>query len=102
MQLMRCRINQNWRSVVNFDLPFFKIWLQLFYFFVYNPAEKESFIDQINKLADSMPNINILYGKVLADFKSFVKYILPATPEKTDQEQAIELLQKALVNNADT
>lgn len=74
----------------------------IFYFFVYNPAETETFINQVNKLADSMPNINILYGIVLADYKTFVKYILPATPEKTDQEQAIELLQKALVNNADT
>lgn len=68
----------------------------IFYFFLYNPDEEESFIDQIKQLADSMPNINIMAGRVLADFKAFVKYMLPATPEKTDQEKAIELLQKVL------
>ena len=72
----------------------------IFYFFLYNPEEKGEFIDQIKRLADSMPNINILTGKILADFKTFVKYILPATPEKTDQEKAIELLQKVLVTHA--
>ncbi|WP_298031012.1 SIR2 family protein [uncultured Dysosmobacter sp.] len=72
----------------------------IFYFFLYNPDEEGSFIDQIKRLADSMPNINIMAGKVLADFKTFVKYILPATPEKTDQEKAIELLRKVLVSHA--
>ena len=72
----------------------------IFYFFLYNPDEKGDFIDQLKQLADSMPNINILTGKILADFKTFVKYILPATPEKTDQEKAIELLQKVLVGHA--
>lgn len=72
----------------------------IFYFFLYNPDEPGEFINQLKRLADSMPNINILTGKVLADFKTFVKYILPATPEKTDQEKAIELLQKVLVGNA--
>lgn len=72
----------------------------IFYFFLYNPEEQGAFIDQLKRLADSMPNINILTGKVLADFKTFVKYILPATPEKTDQEKAIELLQKVLVSHA--
>ena len=71
----------------------------IFYFFLYNPDEKGDFIDQLKRLADSMPNINILTGKILADFKTFVKYILPATPEKTDQEKAIELLQKVLVES---
>ncbi len=72
----------------------------IFYFFLYNPEERGEFTDQLKRLADSMPNINILTGKVLADFKTFVKYILPATPEKTDQEKAIELLQKVLVSHA--
>ena len=72
----------------------------IFYFFLYNPDEKGDFIDQLKQLADSMPNINILTGKILADFKTFVKYILPATPEKTNQEKAIELLQKVLVGHA--
>ena len=72
----------------------------IFYFFLYNPDEQGTFIDQLKQLADNMPNINILTGKILADFKTFVKYILPATPEKTDQEKAIELLQKVMVGNA--
>lgn len=72
----------------------------IFYFFLYNPNEQGAFINQLKQLADSMPNINILTGKILADFKTFVKYILPATPEKTDQEKAIELLQKVLVDHA--
>ena len=72
----------------------------IFYFFLYNPDEQGVFIDQLKQLADNMPNINILTGKILADFKTFVKYILPATPEKTDQEKAIELLQKVMVDNA--
>jgi len=72
----------------------------IFYFFLYNPDEQGEFIDQLKRLSDSMPNINILTGKVLADYKTFVKYILPATPEKTDQEKAIELLQKVLVGHA--
>ncbi len=73
----------------------------IFYFFLYDPSEKGRFIDQIKQLADSMPNLNILTGRILADFKNFVKYMLPATPEKTDQEKAIELLQKVLVGHAD-
>lgn len=72
----------------------------IFYFFLYNPDESGEFINQLKMLEESMPNINILTGKVLADFKTFVKYILPATPEKTDQEKALELLQKVLVGNA--
>ena len=46
-----------------------------------------------------MPNVNYFEGKVLADFSNFVKYMLPATPEKTDQEKVIELLGKVLKNN---
>ncbi len=72
----------------------------IFYFFLYNPNEEGSFIAQIKKLVYSMPNINIMAGKVLADFKTFVKYMLPATPEKTDQEKAIELLRKVLGSHA--
>lgn len=72
----------------------------IFYFFLYNPNENGEFIELLKQLADSMPNVNILAGKILADFKNFVKYILPATPEKTDQEKAIELLQKVLVDHA--
>ena len=72
----------------------------IFYFFVYDPSEEVEFIEEMKKLAENMPNINILTGRILADFKTFVKYMLPATPEKTDQEKAIELLQKVLVQHA--
>ena len=73
----------------------------IFYFFIRSPENKTDFIEQIIRLSESMPNINILAGKVLGDFKNIVKYMLPATPEKTDQEKAIELLQKVLVGHAD-
>ena len=73
----------------------------IFYFFLYDPDEEGIFIDQVKRLAISMPNINIMTGKILADFKTFVKYLLPATPEKTDQEKAIELLRKVMVSHAD-
>ena len=73
----------------------------VFYFFIYDSDGQDEFIGQLRLLADSMPNINILTGKVLADFRTFVKYILPATPEKTDKEKAIELLRKVLVGRAD-
>ena len=72
----------------------------IFYFFQYGSDKNVGFINRIKRLTDSMPNINILTGKVLADFKNFVKYMLPATAEKTDQEKAIELLQKVLVSHA--
>lgn len=73
----------------------------MFYFFLFNPDEKIDFIDRIKLLSENMPNIHILTGRVLADFKNFVKYMLPATPEKTDKEKAIELLQKVLTDHAD-
>ena len=73
----------------------------IFYYFLYDPYEEGIFIDQVKRLAVSMPNINIMAGKILADFKMFVKYLLPATPEKTDQEKAIELLRKVMVSHAD-
>lgn len=73
----------------------------IFYFFLYDPGEGGHFIDQLKRLATSMPNINIMAGRILADFKTFVYYLLPATPEKTDEEKAIELLRKVLVTHAD-
>lgn len=72
----------------------------IFYFFLRSPKEKAEFIDRIIQLSESMPNIHILEGKVLADFAVFVKYILPAIPEKSDQEKAIDMLQKVLVGHA--
>ena len=72
----------------------------IFYFFIYDQEEKGNFIEQIKRLAVTMPNVNIFIGKILADFKAFVTYMLPATPEQSDKEKVIELLQKVLVNNA--
>ncbi len=73
----------------------------IFYFFCFDPDEGNDFVNELKCLHESMPNINILTGKILADFKIFVKYMLPATPEKTDQEKALEFLQKVLVKHAD-
>lgn len=73
----------------------------IFYFFLYNPNEEGDFIGRVKSLAGNMPNVNVLTGKILADFKTFVKYILPATPEKTDQEKVIELLRKVVMSHAD-
>lgn len=72
----------------------------IFYFFVRSPNNASEFVDRIMRLSESMPNITILTEKVLTDFKVIVEYLLPATPEKTDQEKAIEMLQKVLVGHA--
>lgn len=72
----------------------------IFYFFVRSPDGADQFVKDIISLSESMPNITILTEKVLADFKVIVEYLLPATPEKTDQEKAIEMLQKVLVGHA--
>ena len=53
----------------------------------------------MRELGRNIPNINILSGKVLASFDVFVKYILPAVDEKTDEEQVLNLLQKVLLKN---
>ena len=55
---------------------------------------KNDFINNMKKLTDQLPNINILSGHILADFQIFVKYIVPATYEKTDEEMIIDLLKK--------
>ena len=68
----------------------------IFYFFSYSSNADNPFLRNIQCLAESMPNVNYLEGKILADFCNFVKYMLPATPEKTDQEKVIELLGKVL------
>ncbi|WP_102343494.1 SIR2 family protein [Galactobacillus timonensis] len=68
----------------------------IFYFFIYGNPENCEFIHDVSSLADDMPNINIISGKILASFDTFVKYLMPATPEKTDEERALELLQKVL------
>ena len=67
----------------------------IFYFFDYDASGCE-FISKMEELSKDVQNINILYGKFLASFDTFVRYMVPATPEKTDQEKALELLQKVL------
>lgn len=69
----------------------------VFYFFQYGEIGDCSFIKDMIRLSESMPNINVVSGKILASFDWFVQLLLPATPEKSDEEKAIELLQKVLV-----
>ena len=71
----------------------------IFYFFGYGSIENCTFLANIRELTESMPNVNLIFGKVLASFDTFVKYILPATLEKTDEEKALEMLQKVLVKH---
>lgn len=49
-----------------------------------------------------MPNVNLLVGSVLADFVNIVRYMIPATPEKTDGEKIVELLQKVAQNGSNS
>lgn len=71
----------------------------VFYFFQYGEIGDCSFIKDMIRLSESMPNINVVSGKILASFDWFVQLLLPATPEKSDEEKAIELLQKVLVKH---
>lgn len=71
----------------------------VFYFFQYGEIGDCSFIKNMIRLSESMPNINVVSGKILASFDWFVQLLLPATPEKSDEEKAIELLQKVLVKH---
>ena len=71
----------------------------VFYFFQYGEAKGCDFIDRMIQLSESMPNINVISGKILASFNWFVKFLLPAIPEKSDEERALELLQKVLVKH---
>lgn len=71
----------------------------VFYFFQYGETIGCNFIDDMIRLSESMPNINVISGKILASFDWFVKFLLPATLEKSDEERALELLQKVLVKH---
>ena len=70
----------------------------IFYFFDYDDGDSE-FIKKVKQVSTEMPNVNVFSGKILGDYTIFVRYMLPATPEKTDQEIAITMLRKVL-NNA--
>lgn len=63
----------------------------IFYFFDYGDGSCD-FIRRMAELSKLTQNINILIGKFLGDFDTFVKYILPANAEKSDEEKIIELL----------
>lgn len=71
----------------------------IFYFFVFENPSSSGFINDVSALADSMPNINILSGPALARFDIFVKYILPAAIELTDEEKALVMLHRVLSKN---
>lgn len=73
----------------------------VFYFFYYDQQTSNDFINIVKSYSGSMPNINILEGKFLADFYNFVEYMLPSKPEKTDQEKAIEYMKKVFTNNVE-
>lgn len=71
----------------------------VFYFFLYGEIDGCVFIKDMIRLSESMPNINVVSGKILASFDWFIQLLLPSTPEKSDEEKAIELLQKVLVKH---
>ena len=71
----------------------------IFYFFVFENPSSSGFINDVSALADSMPNINILSGPALARFDIFVKYILPAAIELTDEEKVLVMLHRVLSKN---
>ena len=67
----------------------------IFYFFDYGDGSCD-FIRRMTELSQNTQNINILIGKFLGDFETFVKYMLPANAEKTDEERIFELLNKVM------
>ena len=67
----------------------------VFYFFDYDDKNCE-FIKRMTELSESTHNINILLGKFLGNFTNFVKFMMPANAEKTDEERIFELLGKVL------
>lgn len=67
----------------------------VFYFFDYDDGNSE-FIKRMMELSKSSPNINIFIGKFLGDFANFVRYMIPANAEKTDEEKIFELLGKVM------
>lgn len=67
----------------------------VFYFFDYSGGVS-NFIQKMMELSNNTQNINIFLGSVLGDFTKFVKYLMPANAEKTDEERIFELLGKVL------
>lgn len=71
----------------------------IYYFFDYDEDINNQFMKQIRNLVTKLNNINIISGNILADFRSFVTYLIPACAEKTDQEKIFDLLQKVMKND---
>lgn len=67
----------------------------VFFFFEYDDKHSD-YIEKMRTLSFSVPNVNVLTGKIIGDFTNFVKYMVPATVEKTDEEKAVELLRKVM------
>lgn len=74
----------------------------VFFFFDFDEGNKQPFVQEIRRLAKQLPNVNLLVGSVLADFVNIVRYMIPATPEKTDGEKIVELLQKVAQNGSNS
>ena len=72
----------------------------IFYFFDYGDGTCD-FIQRMIDISQNTQNINILVGKFLGDFETFVKYMLPANAEKTDEERIFELLNKVMEKRAE-
>ena len=72
----------------------------IFYFFDYGDGSCD-FIQRMTEISQKTQNINILIGKFLGDFETFVKYMLPAEAEKTDEERIFELLNKVMEKRAE-
>ncbi|MBR0282812.1 MAG: SIR2 family protein [Oscillibacter sp.] len=73
----------------------------IFYFFLRSPNGGGEFVRRISELEKSMPNIHMLTGKILASFHVFVTHMLPDISAETDEEKAIKMLRKVLVNHAE-
>lgn len=72
----------------------------IFYFFDYGDGSCD-FLQKMEKLSKNLQNINILVGKFLGDFETFVKFMLPANAEKTDEERLFELLNSVIEKRAE-
>ena len=72
----------------------------IFYFFDYGDGSCD-FIQRMTELSKHIQNINIFIGKFLGDFETFVKYMLPANAEKTDEEKIFELLNNVMDKRAE-
>ena len=70
----------------------------IFYFFDFDNNETNDFIIKIKTLEETLNNINIICGHFLADFSTFVNYLMPSCAEKTDQEKIFDLLKRVLQN----